>query len=79
MDFLTEWLTGAWQLVALIIGYALQDIYVTLWVGLFGTALTFVVVVPPWGIYNRAPVRWLDGEKSGLAGIGIVVDGKKVN
>lgn len=64
--------------MALIVGYTLQDIYVTLWVGLFGTLVTFLVVVPPWGIYKRAPVQWLKGE-SGLAGIGIVVDGKKVN
>lgn len=46
--------------------------------GLLGTLITFLVVVPPWGVYNRAPVQWQKRE-SGLSGIGILVDGKKVN
>ncbi len=64
--------------MAFIVGYALQDIYVTLWLGLFGTLVTVLVVVPPWGFYKKAPVKWLNAQ-SGLQGVGIVVDGKKVN
>lgn len=67
------------QFVALIVGYILKDIHVTLWVGLAGTLLAFLLVVPPWGVYKRAPVQWLKAERDGMAGIGIVVDGKKVN
>ena len=68
------------QLLALSLGYTLQNIHVTLWTGLAGTLLTFVIVVPPWGVYNRAPVQWLKTQRSsGLDGVGIVVDGKKVN
>ena len=67
------------QLLALVLGYSLQNIHVTLWTGLAGTLITFLIVVPPWGFYKKAPVQWLQGERSGLAGVGIVVDGKKVN
>lgn len=67
------------QLLALVLGYALQNIHVTLWTGLVGTLITFVIVVPPWAVYKKAPVQWLRGEPSGLAGVGIVVDGKKIN
>lgn len=66
------------QIVAFLIGFAQQNIYVTLWVGLAGAALAFLVVVPPYPFYNRSPERWLPG-KSSMAGIGIEVDGKKVN
>lgn len=55
-----------------------QDIYLTLWVGLAGTALTMLMVVPPWPMYNESPEKWLPA-KSGLAGTGIEVDGKKIN
>jgi signal peptidase complex subunit 1 len=45
---------------------------------LFGTLVTFLVVVPPWGFYKKAPVKWLKAQRE-LQGVGIVVDGKKVN
>lgn len=75
------------------VGYMTQNIHNTLWIGLGGTALTFVVCVPPWPFYNRNPVRWLPGKKvsksgggsaagytgaQGLEGIQITVDGKKI-
>ncbi|KAH8669816.1 microsomal signal peptidase 12 kDa subunit-domain-containing protein [Ilyonectria robusta] len=41
------------------IGYILQDIKLAVYVGLGGTALTFLVTVPPWPIYNKNPVKWL--------------------
>lgn len=30
-----------------------------MYVGLGGTALTFLLVVPPWPFYNKNPVKWL--------------------
>ena len=60
------------------LGFIQQNIYITLWVGLGGTALTFLMVVPPWPIYNENPEKWLRG-KSDLALAGIEVDGKKIN
>ncbi len=60
------------------LGFALQNIYVTLWTGLGGAALTALVVVPPYPFYSRAPEKWLQSG-SGMAGSGIEVDGRKVN
>lgn len=48
------------QALAFIIGFFLQDIKLALYIGLAGTALTFLVVVPPWPFFNRHPVAWLE-------------------
>jgi len=64
--------------LALIIGYVKQDIYLTLWVGLGGTVLTMLAVVPPWPFYNQHPQRFLPSGKT-MASMpqgGIVVGGK---
>lgn len=47
------------QLVAFNVGYSLQDIQKAVYIGLGGTALTFLITVPPWPFYNTKPVRWL--------------------
>lgn len=65
-------------LLAFIIGFVQQNIYYTLWVGLGGAAIAFLVVVPPYPFYNRAPERWLP-KRSGIAGSGIEIDGKRIN
>ena len=62
----------------MILGLVQQDIYVTLWVGLAGTALTMLVAIPPWPMYNENPEKWLPAKNS-LVGTGIEVDGKKIN
>ena len=61
-------------------GYVQQDIYLTLWVGLGGTLLTMLAVVPPWPVYNQHPQRWLPSGKktAGLPAGGIVIGGKGV-
>lgn len=64
-------------MVAFIYGYATQDVYNTLYVGLAGTALALLIVVPPWPFYNQHPASWLPSSKVG--GISIEVDGKKVS
>ncbi|KAI9147925.1 putative signal peptidase complex subunit [Paramyrothecium foliicola] len=46
-------------LIAFNVGYTLQDIQKAVYVGLGGTLLTFIAVVPAWPIYNRNPVKWL--------------------
>ena len=65
------------QLFAFILGFALQNIYITLWTGLAGAALAFLVVVPPYPFYNSSPEKWLPSG-SGIAGSGIEIDGKKI-
>jgi len=54
-----------------------QDIKLTLYVGLAGSALTFLVVVPPWPFFNKNPEPWLPPQNS-TSGITINVDGQKV-
>lgn len=67
------------QVVAFLVGYVLQDIKLALFIALGGTALTFLVAVPPWPIYNRNPVKWLPvGGGARAQPITLVVDDKTV-
>lgn len=72
-------LTGIFSFLT---GFTTQNIYTTLYVGLAGTALTFVVCVPPWPWYNQNPLPFLPGRSTGAGegygGYGITVDGKRV-
>ena len=67
------------QIIAFLVGFMTQDIRLSLYVGLAGTALTFLVVVPPWPFYNKNPEGWLPPHNatSGI-NINIDVDGQKV-
>ena len=64
-----------YQVIALIIGFIEQDIYLTMWIGLAGTLLAMFLVVPPWPVYNQHPQPWI-GSKTRLPPGGIVVTGK---
>tara|TARA_R110002003_G_scaffold239_7_gene17242 strand:- start:10045 stop:10329 length:285 start_codon:yes stop_codon:yes gene_type:complete len=67
------------QIIAFLAGYATQDIRLALYIGLAGTALTFLVVVPPWPFFNKHPENWLPASNAtSTAGISIDVDGHKV-
>lgn len=71
------------QIIAFLIGYFTQDIRLSLIVGLAGTALTFIVVVPPWPFFNKNPEGWLPARHSTTAthttpNYNIDVDGLKV-
>ncbi|KAL4725598.1 hypothetical protein ACLX1H_007747 [Fusarium chlamydosporum] len=46
-------------LISFVVGYILQDIKLAVYLGLGGTALTFLVVVPAWPFYKKHPVKWL--------------------
>ncbi|PGG95368.1 hypothetical protein AJ79_10095 [Helicocarpus griseus UAMH5409] len=63
--------------IAFTTGYYYQDVHFTLWIGLAGTLITALVVVPPWPMYNRHPEPWLIPGSGGLRKGGIVVDGGK--
>jgi len=68
-------------IIAFIVGFVQQDIYLMLWIGLAGTAFTAFVVVPPWPFYNRNPEKWLNSTNTSTLAVnvpGIVVDGVKV-
>ncbi|OLN81588.1 putative signal peptidase complex subunit 1 [Colletotrichum chlorophyti] len=60
VDILATLLLSISGALAFIIGYLLQDIKLAVYVGLGGTALTFLVVVPPWPFYKQHPVKWLE-------------------
>lgn len=67
------------QICATIVGYSYQDVYLTVWTGLAGAAVTALAVVPPWPMYNKNPEKWFDPTTSKPAGAGVVVDGVKVS
>ncbi|KAJ4302929.1 hypothetical protein N0V90_001820 [Kalmusia sp. IMI 367209] len=62
---------------AFFIGFMAQDIKLTLYIGLAGTALTFLAVVPPWPFFNKNPEPWLSPHIA-TSGLSIDVDGQKV-
>ncbi|KZF21345.1 SPC12-domain-containing protein [Xylona heveae TC161] len=79
-ELLTTTLLGISGFVAFVIGYLLQDIRLTLAIGLGGTALTFIAVVPPWKAYNKHPIAWLPAEGTEAGNDSpIIVDGKKAS
>lgn len=88
-DFLTTALLVLSGIVSFFAGWATQNVYTTLYVGLGGTALTFLAVVPPWPVYNKNPLPWLPaktaprvgGTRADLRGIdlgGLNVDGQRM-
>ncbi|OHW96347.1 microsomal signal peptidase 12kDa subunit [Colletotrichum incanum] len=59
-DLLATLVLSASGVLSFIIGYLLQDIKLAVYVGLAGTVLTFLLVVPPWPFYKQHPVKWLE-------------------
>ncbi|KAF6813490.1 microsomal signal peptidase 12 kDa subunit [Colletotrichum plurivorum] len=59
-DLLATLVLSASGALAFVIGYFLQDIKLAVYVGLAGTALTFLLVMPPWPFYKQHPVQWLE-------------------
>lgn len=64
--------------IAFIVGYLQQDIYLTLWLGLAGSVVTGLTVVPPWPVFNKHPEIWLRSGHGGRQRADIVVAGKRV-
>jgi signal peptidase complex subunit 1 len=52
-------LTYCIQLIAFNAGYFTQNIVLAVQIGLAGTLLTSLVVVPPWPFFKKKPVKWL--------------------
>ncbi|KAK0291732.1 hypothetical protein LTR91_010438 [Friedmanniomyces endolithicus] len=86
-DLLTYALLSLSGAIAFLVGFSTQNIYQTLYIGLGGTALTFLAVVPPWPFYNQHPLPWLQARDTGrvalgtlgLEGISVEVDGQRVS
>lgn len=64
------------QAIALAVGYVQQDIHLSMWLCLAGTAATLLIVVPPWPVYNLNPQPWIGSRTKASQG-GIVVSGFK--
>ena len=68
---------NATQIIAFFVGFMAQDITLTLYIGLAGTLVTFLAVVPPWPFYNKNPEDWLPPYNS-TPQYNIDVDGQKI-
>lgn len=68
---------GDQKVVAFIVGFVSRDVYLTLWVGLAGTLLTALVVIPPWPVYNKHPEKWLVPSGVTAGGPAIIVERAK--
>ncbi|KAK3638193.1 hypothetical protein LTR56_013222 [Elasticomyces elasticus] len=89
-DYLTYGLLTISGVIAFLVGFATQNIYQTLYIGLGGTAVTFLAVVPQWPFFNQHPLPWLPPKNApksqrntglegiNMEGISIEVDGQKV-
>ncbi|KAF2484476.1 microsomal signal peptidase 12 kDa subunit-domain-containing protein [Neohortaea acidophila] len=49
--------------IAFLVGFTTQNIIHSLYIGLGGTALTFLIVVPPWPWYNQKAEAFLPPKK----------------
>ncbi|KIW09280.1 uncharacterized protein PV09_00201 [Verruconis gallopava] len=66
-------------LFSFVVGFITQNIYYSVYVGLGGTAVTFLLAVPHWPFYNQNPARFLPSRKyKGTVNVAVDVDGKKV-
>ncbi|KAI5801453.1 microsomal signal peptidase 12 kDa subunit-domain-containing protein [Peziza echinospora] len=46
-------------IIGWLVGFYLKDVIYTVYIGLAGSLLAFLLVVPPWPVYNKHPLRWL--------------------
>jgi len=77
-EYLATALLATVGAISFIVGYVKQDIKLALALGLIGTALTFLLVVPPWPFFNTHPVKWLPVGGRQKHTEDIVVDGNIV-
>ncbi|TQS37563.1 hypothetical protein Golomagni_01960 [Golovinomyces magnicellulatus] len=46
-------------IISFVVGFVLKDITLTIYISLGGSALVFLLVIPPWPIFKRHNVKWL--------------------
>jgi len=82
IDFKGQRLAELWATALLVIvggiafatGYLLQDIKLALQLGLGGTALTFLAIVPPLPVFQKNPVKWLPVSAGNVSAEAITVN-----
>ncbi|KAF5345022.1 hypothetical protein D9758_010426 [Tetrapyrgos nigripes] len=57
-DIVRIWLMAT-TAISFIAGFALQSLFVTFSILGLSTVALLVLVVPPWPMFNRHPVKWL--------------------
>ncbi|KAF0316288.1 Signal peptidase complex subunit 1 [Colletotrichum sp. SAR11_59] len=71
-DLLATLVLSASGALAFLVGFFLQDIKLAVYIGLAGTALTFLLVVPPWPFYKQHPVKWLESDGTGIRNVATI-------
>ncbi|EEH10504.1 hypothetical protein HCBG_02148 [Histoplasma capsulatum G186AR] len=74
---LNNGILSIFSVIAFTVGYAYEDVHLSVWIGLVGILVAVLVVVPPWPMYNKHPEPWLISGAGGVGTTGIVVDGAK--
>jgi len=59
-------LQSTFGVLSFFVGYFTQNVYYALYVTLIGLVATMLIIVPPWPIYNRNPVKWLSSATGGM-------------
>lgn len=58
-DNITRFVLIATTIISFVLGFAVSSLRVTLGTFSLSTLILLAVVVPPWGMYNKHPVKWL--------------------
>ncbi|KAG0218461.1 microsomal signal peptidase 12 kDa subunit-domain-containing protein [Mortierella sp. GBAus27b] len=58
-DRLNQGIISAFGVIGFLVGFFLQDIFLTLYIFGAGIAVTALVVIPAWPPYNKNQLRWL--------------------
>jgi len=64
-EIYTQWILISSAVIGFAVGFALQNLLVTL--GIFGAGFVtaLAVVVPPWPMFNEHPIAWLPADHKG--------------
>ncbi|CDH58332.1 predicted protein [Lichtheimia corymbifera JMRC:FSU:9682] len=60
---LTHLIPTLFAVIGFVVGYSMQSLLVTLEIFGAGLVLTMLLVLPPWPMYNRHPLKWLPASK----------------
>ncbi|KDR72879.1 hypothetical protein GALMADRAFT_252206 [Galerina marginata CBS 339.88] len=59
VELISKVALSAAGVVAFCVGFAVQDLRITFGIMGFATVVLALVVIPPWPMFNRHPVKWL--------------------
>ncbi|KAF8151790.1 microsomal signal peptidase 12 kDa subunit-domain-containing protein [Crassisporium funariophilum] len=64
VDLISRVVLIASTVISFIVGFALQDLRITFAIMAASTFVLAFVVLPPWPMYNKHPVKWLPAVNS---------------